>query len=175
MKVYKGLRQSGRTLMISRDLPQGLQSRQSLIIPVLSEKPQGTLVQEPSKNEKNSRWDDLHSHGNPPGRRRCLVHVLIDAIVDPEAHKGARLVRDFEETREDTADGGNGELSDVAGDGRGDGAAGQTGENAASIDVGELVGGSGHNDGANKEDNVGDLESPFSADLFGDCFMIHPR
>jgi hypothetical protein len=55
-------------------------------------------MQEESTNEEDSGGGDLNSHGDSPccsGRR---VHVLVDAIVDPEADQRTGLVCYFEET-----------------------------------------------------------------------------
>jgi hypothetical protein len=42
-------------------------------------------MQEESTDEQDSSRRDLDSHGNTPCRCRVGVHVLVDAIVDPEA------------------------------------------------------------------------------------------
>lgn len=119
--------------MLPWQLSQLFQSLEGLIVFVLPEQPQRTLVEPPSGSEEGRGWDDLHGHGNSPRRGAGLVHVFVDAVVDPEADEGAGLVRDFEETGKNTTDGGNGELGDVAGHGGSDGTASEASENTASI------------------------------------------
>lgn len=90
-------------------------------------------MQEEAAHEQNSRRDDLHRHRHAPARRGRGIHVLVDAIVDPEADERADLVSDFEETRQDAADGDDGEFRDVTWYCGCDGAAGDAGEDAAGV------------------------------------------
>jgi hypothetical protein len=107
--------------VIARDLAKTLKSLGCLLLAVLTHQPQRTLVEEETTDEQNSSGDDLNCHGDTPCRRRGGVHVLVDAIVDPESDQRAGLVGYFEKTSQDTADGNDGELGDVAGDCGGDG------------------------------------------------------
>lgn len=90
-------------------------------------------MQEEAADKENTGGDDLDGHGHAPAGSRGDVHVLVDAIVDPEADEGTDLVGDFEETGQDTTDGDDGKLGDVAGDGGGDGAAGDSGQGTSSV------------------------------------------
>lgn len=90
-------------------------------------------MKEEATNEEDSSGGDLHSHGDSPCCSGGRVHILVDAIIDPEADQRTGLVCDFEETGKNTADGDDGELGDVAGDCGGDGTACDTGESAAGV------------------------------------------
>lgn len=69
------------------------------------------------KKEATSQQDrgryQLNCHGYPPAQRRLDIHVLVDAIVDPKTDDRTNLICDFEETSEDTSNGGHGQLGDV--------------------------------------------------------------
>lgn len=121
------------TFMLARELAQVLERLDGLLVPVLAEQPQRALVQEEAAEEQYAGGDDLHGHGDAPAGGAGGVHVLVDAVVDPEADERADLVRDLEEAREDAADGRDGELGDVAGHGGGDGAAGEAGQGTAGV------------------------------------------
>lgn len=119
--------------MVSRQLSQFLQCLESLLVLILPEKPQGTLVKPPSTGKQRGGWDDLNGHGDSPCCGAGLVQVLVDAVIDPKSDKGAGLVSNFEETGQDAADRGDRELGDVAGHSGGDGTAGKTSENTTSV------------------------------------------
>lgn len=119
--------------MIPRQLTQLFQSLESFLVLALPEQPERAFVQQPTASEQCGRGNDLHRHGDAPCGRASLVHVLVDAVVDPEAHKGAGLVGDFEKTSKDTANRGYGELGDVARHCRCDGTASETGQDSASV------------------------------------------
>lgn len=53
-------------------------------------------MEKESADEKNTSWDNLDRHRDPPACCRRVVHVLVDPVVYPEPDETAHLVGDFE-------------------------------------------------------------------------------
>jgi hypothetical protein len=84
-------------------------------------------MQKQTSNKQKSRRDQLPCHGDPPCRRLGLIHVLADPVIDPESDHGSDLVCNLEKSGQYSADGGNGEFSNVAGDAGGYASASEAG------------------------------------------------
>lgn len=90
-------------------------------------------MEEEAADEENARGDELNRHRHAPGGGGVDVHVLVDAIIDPEAHERTHLIRYFEQTSQNASNRSDGQLGDVAGHRGGDGTASETGEDTTSI------------------------------------------
>ena len=77
-------------------------------------------MKEETADEEHSSWDNLYGHGYSPRCCRLLVHVLVDAVIDPETNKRSNLIRNLEQAGENTADRRDGKFGDVARDSGGD-------------------------------------------------------
>lgn len=49
-------------------------------------------MEDESPEQEDAGWDDLDCHRDSPTRHRGVVHVLVDSVINPEAHQAADLV-----------------------------------------------------------------------------------
>lgn len=61
------------------------------------------------------------------------IHMLVDAVVDPEPDQATKLIRNLKQARENAANGHDRELGNVAGHGSRDGTASESRQNSAGI------------------------------------------
>ena len=102
--------------MVRRQFTNLLERFVGLLVPSLAEQPKRALVQEEATDEEQASGDELDAHGDPPGGSLGRVHVLVDAVVDPEADNTSDLIGELEQAGQDAADRGDGELGNVTGD-----------------------------------------------------------